>query len=569
MASDIGSEPELPVAPNGSGSTGTPSGVQSAAARPVWVPRIRSVLLVLVLLILSLPLGGISLLKLCDTVLIRQTESELIAQGAVLAAAFHRELEQELPISGLSLRQSAVGALPKKTGRRFRPIPPRLDLARDKIWPPASAAIPAESTDPVAAAAGARLREVLEETQEITLAGLRVVDRHGTVVATSGSELGLGLGHRPEVASALTGVALSMLRLRTGSQGREEEDTFEPSLSRRTGIRVVLALPVIVDDEVVGAVVLARTPQSVARALYENRWSFLPGALGLVGVAGLVALITARTLRRPLDALIEQTARIRRGEPGGAELLARPGIHEIQQISAAISEMASELQQRADYISTFASNVSHELKTPLTSIRGTVELLRDHRLDMSAEESERFLAMLDQDAERLELLIARLLELARAEVVRPGGEVVDLGSVLTQMLDRYRADGFDVRLGSPTPPMVEIGMAPEVLESVLGNLIDNARHHGGAEVIVEIMVWHVGERVTIRVADNGPGISAANRDRIFDRFFTTARDRGQDGLGLTIVRSLVEAHEGRIRVDPRSPGTEITVELPTRSSVSA
>ena len=560
MGSDTVSEPEVP------GLVAQDESSLRFASASRWVPRLRTVLLVLALLVLSLPLGGVSLLKLYDTMLIRQTESELIAQGAVLAAAFHHELLFEVSRRGTGSFPSSQDPPPPEDRGSFRPIPARLDLARDPVWPPAPEASSVGPPDPAAAAAGARLAEILEETQEITLAGLRVVDRNGIVVASSGAEAGLGLGHRREVASALDGVAISVLRRRDSSSSGPEDQTFEPSLSRRTGIRVVLALPVISDGEVAGAVVLARTPQSVSRALYENRWSLLPGALVVVLVAELVALITARNLRRPLNALIDQTSRVRRGEAGAVRPLAHPGLHEFRQISVAVSEMADELQQRAEYISTFASNVSHELKTPLTSIRGTVELLRDHRDEMSASESSRFLDMLEKDAERLERLVTRLLELARADVLRPGRGSVDLHSMLERLAERYRDAGLAVELSSPDATEARVKMAPEVLESVFGNLVDNALQHGGEDVRVEIGIRSSGNHLEVSVADNGSGISVANRERVFDRFFTTGRDHGRSGLGLPIVRALVEAHGGRVSVRSGEPGTEMLVELPQERS---
>ena len=551
MDSDIASGPDS--------AGGAAPGSGSALHR---VPRLRTVLLVLALLVLSLPLGGISLLKLYDTMLIRQTESELIAQGAVLAAAFHHELMVESSRRGTERLRSLESSPPEGRGE-FRPIPARLDLARDPVWPPAPEAAPSGPPDPVAAAAGSRLVEILEETQAITLAGLRVVDSNGIVVASSGAEAGLGLSHRREVASALEGVAISILRRRTPSDPERKNQAFEPSLSRRTAIRVVLALPVIADGEVAGAVVLARTPQSVGRALYENRWSLLPGALVVVLVAGMVASITARTLRRPLRALIDQTTRARRGEAGAVRPLDHPGLHEFRQISVAVSEMADEMEQRAEYIATFATNVSHELKTPLTSIRGTVELLRDHRDEMSAAEATRFLDMLEKDAERLERLVARLLELARADVLRPDGESVDLLSVLEPLVERFRATGFAVELCPSDVPDTRVWMAPEVLDSVFGNLVDNARQHGGEEARAEISIRSSGDFLAVSVADSGRGITAANRERIFDRFFTTAREHGRSGLGLAIVRALVEAHGGTISVRAREPGTERDTEMGT------
>ena len=161
----------------------------------------------------------------------------------------------------------------------------------------------------------------------------------------------------------------------------------------------------------------------------------------------------------------------------------------------------------------FASNVSHEFKTPLTSIRGAVELLKDHFADMSPEDRERFLHILEQDADRLTELVRRLLDLARAEVVQPGSERAQVAEAFNRVADRFRCDGLNVTFDA-TPDMRPVAMAPEVLESILSNLVDNARQHGSPRVHVHLSAHpekHVGrDLVEITVQDDGPGVSASD-----------------------------------------------------------
>ncbi|MEM1204126.1 MAG: HAMP domain-containing sensor histidine kinase [Acidobacteriota bacterium] len=528
--------------------------------RTRWRPRLRTVLLAVHLLILALPLAGISLLRLYDSLLIRQTESELIVQGAVVASLYRQQLLVEL---------AAGGADPKAYGRvlvapqvpdpdnPFDPAIPGLDLARHEVLPATpDATEPVADAGPLAAAAGGRVAPVLKEAKLVSLAALRVVDPNGVVVASSGDGAGLGLHHRTEVAAALDGLKVSVLR-------RRDVDDTPPlgSISRGTKLRVAVAVPVVRGDRVWGAVVLERTPLSVRQAVYRDRRYFVGGGAALLVAVAFLTWLTTRTLVRPLRDLIAQTERVRRGERGAAVPLEHPGTHEVDRISRSVADMATALEQRADYIATFAANVSHELKTPLTSIRGAVELLRDHMDEMTPGELQRFLGILEKDGARLERLVGRLLELARADVVRPGVDSAPVSRILEAIAERFAAGGLDVKATSDRP--LEASMAADVLDSVVSALVENARQNGGEGVRVRLTAGAAGDRVEIRIADDGPGISEANLPRIFDRFFTTRRSEGGTGLGLAIARALAEAHGGTLEVASRPGDTVFVLSLPT------
>ncbi|MBL8251767.1 MAG: HAMP domain-containing histidine kinase, partial [Candidatus Competibacter sp.] len=242
-----------------------------------------------------------------------------------------------------------------------------------------------------------------------------------------------------------------------------------------------------------------------------------------------------------------------------------PVTREIADLSQAVATMAGHLEQRADYIRTFAAHVSHEFKTPLTGIRGAVELLRDHLDTMTAAERERFLDNLDQDALRLERLVRRLLELARADVMQAApADRAEVAAAIRRLAARYRETGLKVEIIEPLPAS-SVAMAEEVLESMLSNLFDNARQHGGGAVSVTVAGSDSGlaaDPVMIEIGDDGPGISAANAARVFEPFFTTARARGGTGLGLAVVKSLLAAHGGGIELAESAKGTRLRIGLP-------
>jgi len=323
-------------------------------------------------------------------------------------------------------------------------------------------------------------------------------------------------------------------------------------------VRVFVAIPVINDGVVLGAVALSRTPISLTKALYQHRANLMIAAGAAVALALGLAFIAALVVIRPVEALVAQTTRIAAGDVDALEPLDNPGTSEIARLSDSFVAMATTLNARGEYLATFASNVSHAFKTPLTSIRGSVELLRDHLPDMTPGERHRFFDILERDGERMERLVQRLLELARADVMRPGKGRVDVPAILERLADRYRAEGLPVTL-QHGEGVRHVRMSEEVLESIVCNLLDNARMHAGARSPVTLSTRPAAADVQVIVADDGPGVPEAVADKIFEPFYTTARDSGGSGLGLAIVRALVAGHGGRLALCENRKGFTLTI----------
>jgi signal transduction histidine kinase len=162
--------------------------------------------------------------------------------------------------------------------------------------------------------------------------------------------------------------------------------------------------------------------------------------------------------------------------------------------------------------------------------------------------------------------VRRLLELARADVMQvSASDRAEVAAVVRRLAARHRDAGLTVSVVEPLPS-ASVAMAEDVLESILGNLFDNARQHGGDAVTVTVTCPAPGAEadatLLIEVSDNGPGISAANAARVFEPFFTTARARGGTGLGLAVVKSLLTAHRGAIELGESTAGTRLRIRLP-------
>ena len=258
-----------------------------------------------------------------------------------------------------------------------------------------------------------------------------------------------------------------------------------------------------------------------------------------------------------------------------------PKHSEIAPVATALNRMLDEIQaafaQRdatEDRLRRFLADASHELRTPLTSIRGYAELFRQGAARRPEDLSEAMHAIEDEAA-RMTQLVEDLLLLARLDDERPlelvpvaldelvesaieASKVIDRGRPLTRELERgVIVDGDAARL-----------------RQVIDNLLANARRHTPPGTAISVALAGVGDEAVLTVADTGPGIPAAERERIFDRFFrpdgARSRDRGGAGLGLAIVHAVAVAHHGRVSVRPAQPhGAVFEVRLPLASATIA
>lgn len=523
--------------------------------------KLRSILFAVSVVVLLLPLAGILGFRLYEGELVKQTEIELISQAAVIASAYRQELERNAGIDAAYGVKTPVA--PQRRDREYAwpadeyytPVKPRLNLYRYSIKRrPEDAKKTEQPADAIALAASKQVWPMVVEAQRTTLSGVRLLDHRGTIVGGR-DDVGLSLAHLEEVREALAGRYASSIRART----IRRPTPFFAFISRGTGVRVFVAYPVLSGERLGGVIFLSRTPASIFEHLYEQKEKVLLLVSVVLLLALALAMFTSYTIARPLHALIEQTRRFGRGERGALAPLKSPVTEEVALLSESFSEMARSLEHRSEYIRNFAAHVSHEFKTPLTAIQGAVELLEEHANDMAPDKRARFLCNIAADSHRLKRLVDRLLEMARADVVERSAGQSAIAPVVERLQTRYRELGLTVAWrGAPASPAITV----EVLETVLTNLLDNSRQNGADRV--EISCQAVNGRCSVTISDNGRGISAANADKIFTPFFTTHREGGGTGLGLGIVRSLLEAYGGEIVLVPSDDGAIFRFSLPLR-----
>lgn len=359
-------------------------------------------------------------------------------------------------------------------------------------------------------------------------------------------------------------------QVRTALAGREARLVVE----QPSGRVVLLLLPLRgPDGATVGVLELAGSLQLVAQLEARLRTALLIGTLLAVLVAGGLGLRATRAALRPLDRVIAAARRIEAGQ-----LDARLRLHrrdEIGELGEAFDSMLDRLAAVLMAQRRFVADAAHELRTPLTALGGMVEMLQ-----MGADRGDpatvrRMLATMEREIGRLGRLVTDLLTLSRLDADRPPAlGPVALAPLVSEVAGQARllAHGQAVELRIDASPTV-LGDADR-LKQVLLNLASNAIAYTPPTGRIEFRLERVNGHARLVVADTGSGIGPEVLPRVMDRFVrgdpSRARATGGSGLGLSIARAIVEAHQGTIVLDSEvGRGTTATVELPLADAASA
>ncbi len=377
-------------------------------------------------------------------------------------------------------------------------------------------------------------------------------------------ELGISAGKDyPEVAAALAGTTTPIVRVTTHGE-----------------MIVTVAVPIRRGRTILGALQLSTPGGDIDAIVRNERMAILRVFLVAAIVIVLLSTLLAGTIAAPLRRLAAAADRVRRSVKAREEI---PDFSErsdeIGHLSRALRDMTNSLYGRMDAIESFAADVAHELKNPLTSLRSAVETLPLARNDTSRA---RLIEIVQHDVKRLDRLITDISDASRldAELARQDSAPVDVQALVEAVVSlqndlaakRDQKVTLSARpLGAPHLAFFVMGHDSR-LGQVLTNLVDNARSFSpdGGEVRVELVAS--GGRVEIVVDDDGPGIRPDQFERIFERFYTDRPDSegfgNNSGLGLAISRQIVEAHGGtliarnRTAADGTVSGARFTVSLP-------
>jgi two-component system sensor histidine kinase ChvG len=512
-----------------------------------FLSRLWIRLLAFNVLLVFLPAAGVSYLEIYERQLLQAQEDSMVQQGRLLAAA----LSERGPLD-LALAEPILARLERQTPSRIRVLDREGWLVCDT-----SRLGPQRGEDPVEP----ELPETDPRSGWLYRVGSGLFRVLGPLLSGSRQVLGLSREEAYTPDAPFDGVEIRQAL--SGSYGAATRITRGGQRS----VTLYSALPVRNEGEVVGVVLVSQSTFHILQDLYEVRLAIFRYVVGAAGVAAILSLMLSATISRPIERLRSQAkALVGRGGRLTGRFSGSRRLDEIGDLSRALSELSSRLEERMRFIESFAGDVSHEFKNPLTSIRAAAEMLKDVE---DPQERERFAGVVEREIARLERLLSTVREvtLVDAGLDEPESETVDLVELLKGLASagRYRERGVEVELSAPSAA-VEVPVPGHRLAQVFENLLDNAMGFtpDGGRIRVELRTE--GKQAVVRVSDQGPGVPEEHRERIFDRFFTyrphDGRAREHTGLGLAIVKAVAERYGGSVAlVDSPLGGAGFEVRL--------
>ncbi len=362
----------------------------------------------------------------------------------------------------------------------------------------------------------------------------------------SSGEIGPAVGKNlPEVQQALRGNRADVVRVNV-----------------RGETIVSVAVPIQRFRTVRGVLLLSTQGGDIDSVITAERMALLRVFMIAALVMIVLSSFLAGSIVVPVRRLSDAAERVRRGTKARQEI---PDFtdrsDEIGHLSGALRDMTQALYNRIEAIESFAADVAHELKNPLTSVQSAVETLP---LAKTEESRARLLSIIQHDVKRLDRLITDISDASRldAELARDDSQTINLAHLVEAVVnlanERRRADDPSIEFSVRMPPSGAKGFNllghDSRLSQVFNNLIDNARSFSPAESSVRVALKRDGSEIEVTVEDEGPGIPDHAIDRVFERFYTDRPDQGfgqNSGLGLSISRQIVEAHGGTIRAENR------------------
>jgi signal transduction histidine kinase len=432
---------------------------------------------------------------------------------------------------------------------------------------------PSRSPNNVASAAAADVSAALEANRQLDLAA-HLQTRYGRgpygvfVVTRDGRVASNGIGRlSPDVLRSAEAILAG---------GNPRIQSRRPRL---TG--PVVTAPVHINGELEGLVVLPPRRGGVLMTL--RRWLSWPGTMVLILGTILAALVVFAPARRRLMALEQATERLGRGD---LQVRApEDGVDEIARVAQAFNRMAHELAVRDEALRAsdrlrrqMLADVSHELKTPLTSIRAYIETLQMPEIAGDPERRARYFGTIAQETQRLDRIVSDLVDLARYEsgagTLEP--RVFSVERLFQQVAVRHERDAharsvaIDTRVGDVAD---QVFADPHRIDQVIDNLVANALRHTPGGGRITLSARRAGDAVLLAVADTGEGIAPEHLPHVFDRFYKVDPSRpggtAGSGLGLSIVKAIVERHGGTVTVASAPGRTEFTVTLPQGTAAMA
>jgi len=406
-----------------------------------------------------------------------------------------------------------------------------------------------EALESLSATDLAPVRRLASEYREAGGARVVIVDSQGTVVVTNDPEenrVGISYSTRPEFEESLAGIV---------STGERFSDTLNMTL-------VFVSVPVFSGADIVGAVRLTFDKAVIDNEVQRQLAGIGVVALTTLGLGVLIAVVLSRTLGRGLRELERAATEISAGDLS-ARADATRGPSDIRSVAKAFNVMAERVGALVTQQKSFASDASHQLRTPITALMLRLEGLRESVAD-SPKSAER-LDAIEAEVSRLNRLIDGLLALGRAASGTLAIEKVDASEICRERVESWAnlAEEAQVGLTADIEPGLTISVVPTALEQILDVYIDNALSVSSTGSAISVALESDAGYVVLRVRDHGPGLTALAATRAFDRFWRGSSSYDGTGLGLAIVKQLADASGAAVALESLPEGgAEATARFP-------
>jgi two-component system sensor histidine kinase ChvG len=494
------------------------------------------------LLLVIVPVSAVFYLDVYEKQLLKAQENDMVQQGRILAAS--------LADQGFLNEETAQNLLKRLQGRmksRLRIV----DRAGDLLADSSALFLKKESGTPE----GEDYTESEDNTQgepgwiyDLFLLPIRLFrelygppkpDLESADYYTYGKPL---LG--PEIQAALEGKYGATTRYAIGGQ---------------QSIILYSAIPIRSFKTVVGVVLVSQSTYRILLDLYEVRLGIIRIFIYSILAAVLLSIILSRTIGRPLHKLkLEAEAVLDRRGRLTRHFRQTRRRDEIGDLSRSLTTLTQRLEQHIRFIESFAADISHEFKNPLASIRSATDIALEAD---NKEERIKFLRMIQKDVARMERLLSGAREITKidASMAQESNEPVELNTLCRHVVEAFRLRHKDIVFSLDIPPgPVTVPGSPERLVQVIENIMDNAISFSPTGGTVDLALFQCDGSAIVRIGDNGPGVPIEHHRKIFERFFSfRQKHRGENnhtGLGLSIVKVIVERYEGRIAVQNKPEG---------------
>ena len=395
-----------------------------------------------------------------------------------------------------------------------------------------------------------------------------ILDQYGVVQVDTSSLLNGRRFENAEAAKVLNGSLSSYGFYDEDSRGSYWLRAALNAFSDVDALTGVFAYGLYADNAPIGAVIYISQVQEIYESLHEIQLQIMTWLILVAAAVIAMSMFVIRTITRPVGELREGIAKMSAGD-FSARVNVR-GHNEFAELAAAFNSMTERIEQLDKSRSQFVSNASHELKTPLSTMKILIEtILYQDPIDPNMTKD--FLSDVNQEIDRLNRIVSDLLTLVNIDsgAARLNSSDIDIHELILEQVKRLAplARESGIELDCSVREAMEVTGDAVKLQQVIYNVIDNAIKYTPRGGEVHVSLSRAGKRAILRIADTGIGIPASDLPHIFDRFYRVdkARSRatGGTGLGLSIVKQIVQLHGGSIlATSEEGNGTTFVVELP-------